>query len=66
MNISGLSSQSLKDLHELVADALSADDGHNGDGKRYGVRNHPDWKKDADAFESEMKSRNMEFTPISW
>jgi hypothetical protein len=49
MNIPQLSDQSLQDLHSLIREALRADDGMQKDKKIYGVREYPDWRKQADA-----------------
>ena len=66
MDIPGLSDQSLHDLHSLIAETLSADDALPKDKKRWGVREYPDWRDQADAFEEEMKKRKLPYTPIKW
>jgi hypothetical protein len=66
MNVSGLTDQSLQDLHSLIAECLVADDALPTDQKKWGVRKYSDWRRQADAFEEEMKKRRLEFTPIEW
>lgn len=65
MNIKNLSDQSLSDLHELIREALEKDDASTG-GKQFGVREYPDWKKQADDFEAELANRKKGFKPIDW
>jgi hypothetical protein len=65
MNIPDLSNQSLQDLHTLIREALVSDDAAK-DAKPYGVREYPDWKKQADEFEAEMTSRKISFNKIEW
>jgi hypothetical protein len=65
MNIPGLMDQSLRDLHALIAECLAADD--NAPGERpFGVREYRDWRRQADAFEAELRTRNLAFNPIQW
>ncbi|MGO8954969.1 MAG: hypothetical protein ACLPWS_01115 [Rhodomicrobium sp.] len=66
MNIPGLSDQSLRDLHKLIREALAKDDASTTGAKAYGVREYPDWKRDADAFEAEMTARGISFDKIDW
>jgi hypothetical protein len=67
MDIPGLSDDSLLALHRCVAEALAADDASpaaSGD-KPYGVRQHSDWRKQADGYEAELRARRLAFTPIA-
>jgi len=66
MNIPGLTDQSLKDLHVLISETLAADDKLPPGKKKWGVREYPDWRRQADAFEAEMKKRRIAFDPIKW
>jgi hypothetical protein len=66
MHIPGLSDQSLKDLHVLIAEKLAEDDKLPSGKKVCGVREYPDWRRQADAFEGEMRKRKIPFTPIKW
>lgn len=66
MDIPSLSDGSLKDLHNLIAETLAVDDALPAGGKRWGVREYPDWRRQADAFEAEMEKRSIKFIPISW
>jgi len=68
MDIPGLSDDSLQALHRCIAEALAADDASpagSGD-KPYGVRQHSDWRKQADEYEMELSARGLKFTPIQW
>ena len=56
MDIPKLSNTSLQDLHALLPSACCFDDAAPADKKPYGVREHPDWRGQADAFEAEMKT----------
>lgn len=66
MNILELTDQSLKDLHSLIGEAMVADDAASTGPKPYGVRETSDWKRQADAFEAEMKKRGVSFKELDW
>jgi hypothetical protein len=66
MHIPGLTDQSLKDLHALIGECLTEDDKLPKDKKKFGVREYSDWRRQADAFEDEMRKRKIPFTPIKW
>jgi len=66
MNINGLSTNGLNLLHTTIATALAEDDALPKDGKRYGVREYPDWRRQADDIEAELASRQQRFEPIGW
>lgn len=66
MHIPGLTNQSLADLHAGIAEALAEDDKLPAGKKKWGVREYPDWHRQADEYEMEMEKRNLPFTPIDW
>ncbi len=66
MNINELSTQSLHDLHSLIREAVKTDDAVTNGVKRYGVRDYPDWQRQAEAFEEELSKRNIPFEKIQW
>lgn len=66
MNIAGLSNETLQALHQLIREKLAADDAAGNGPKRYGVREYPDWRTQADEFEAQMTERNLQFEPIDW
>jgi hypothetical protein len=53
-------------LHGTIAAALAEDDALPKNTKKYDVREYPDWRRQADEFEAELKSRNESFVPIVW
>src|SRR6266478_9720335 len=57
MNIKGLSTNGLKLLYTTIASALAEDDALPANAKKYGVREYPDWRQQADAIEAELVSR---------
>ncbi|MHA2218632.1 MAG: hypothetical protein ACXACY_22135 [Candidatus Hodarchaeales archaeon] len=62
-----LSENSLKDLHSSIKKAIKIDaETPEGQDKPYGVREFSDWKRHADAIESAMESRGIEFSKIKW
>lgn len=66
MHIPGLSDGSLIDLHALIREALESDD-RSADGRKlYGVRDYPDWRRQANDLEAEMRRRSIAFEPIDW
>jgi hypothetical protein len=66
MNIRGLSTNGLKLLHTTIAKALDEDDALPPDAKKYGVREYPDWRQQADAIEAELTSRGESVALIAW
>ena len=66
MNIIILSNESLQDLHALIREALEMDDAAPKGEKPFGLRDHPDWKKQADEYEAEMAFRRVWFRKIDW
>lgn len=66
MNIKGLSTNGLRLLHRAIAEALAEDDRQPDGAKTYGVREFPDWRQQADAFEAELTARGEVFVPVVW
>jgi hypothetical protein len=68
MNIPGLTNDALIALHELIAEAQADDDAAAAGQRRrpFGVREYPDWRRQADAYEAEMKKRGLVFKHIGW
>jgi len=68
MNIPGLTNDALMALHQLIAEAQAADDAAAAAERRrpFGVREYPDWRKQAGMYEAEMKKRGLVFEHIAW
>ena len=66
MDIPVLTNDLLKTLHNLVREKLIADDALPEGQKRWGIREYPDWKQQADVLETELRKRQIFFTPIDW
>jgi hypothetical protein len=68
MNIPGLTNHALTALHQLIAEAQAADDAATAGERRrpFGVRDYPGWRRQADAYEAEMKKRGLDFKHIEW
>jgi len=68
MNIPGLTNHGLMALHQLIAEAQAADDAATAAQKRrpFGVRDCPERRRQADAYEAEMKKRGLVFKLIEW
>lgn len=67
MNISGISENGLKMLHESIRNALEHDDAlPAGQEKTYGVREHKDWREFCEQIEADLDVRSAKFTKISW
>jgi hypothetical protein len=66
MEIDELTDESLQASHQLIIEALQTDDATAKEDKPYSVREHRDWKKQADKFEAVMKGRKLQFEPIDW
>ena len=68
MNIPGLTNHALIALHQLIAEAQGADDAAAAAQKRrpFGVRDYPDWRKQAGVYEVEMKKWHIVFKHIEW
>lgn len=66
-NYSGLTTPSLRDLHDSIKKAMSADDATpEGQDKPYGVDEYSDWKEHADMIERELDSRGEKYEKINW
>jgi hypothetical protein len=61
-----LSDGSLKMLHEGILTALAEDDALAEQPKKFGVRDYPDWRRQADALERELEMRGLDFGTIRW
>jgi hypothetical protein len=66
MNITGLSTNGLKLLHETIRRAQEEDDALPNDSKKYGARECPDWRDQSEQFEAELIKRSEPFSPIVW
>lgn len=68
MNIPALTNHGLMALHQSIAKAQAADDAAAAAQKRrpFGVRDYPEWRRQADAYEGEMKKRGLVFKHIEW
>jgi hypothetical protein len=68
MNIPGLTNHALMALHQLIGEAQAADDAAAAGKRRrpFGVRDYPDWRKQAGAYEAEMEKRHIVFKHIEW
>lgn len=65
MIVPALTDEAIQAMHALIAKALAEDDAST-ENPRFGVRQFPDWKAQADEFEAEMLKRELAFTPIDW
>jgi hypothetical protein len=67
MNISDLSDNALRMMHDAIWRALHVDDSiPPREPKRYGVRAHADFRKLNDAIEGELRSRRVDFKSLDW
>lgn len=63
----GYSDNAIRLMHDAIRDRLAEEDAlPPGAPKTYGVRQHDDFKEQADALEAEFKARGASFTPITW
>ncbi|WP_198033217.1 hypothetical protein [Methylosinus sp. PW1] len=51
-------------MHATIADALAEEDAQGG--SSLGVREYPDWRRQAEDYEAELSARGEEFAPIEW
>jgi len=51
---------------EGIREALHEDDHLRLGSKRYGVREYPDFRIEADLIESELNARNVAYEPTPW
>ncbi len=61
MRIDDMTTTSLVELHALVAECLAIDDSCLLCSKEFGVREHRDWRLQADAFEAELTRRQVDW-----
>jgi len=61
----GLTDNTLKDLQENISRLLAEED-KPGAVKEFEVREHLDFKQQADIFENELKKRDIDYKPIQW
>jgi hypothetical protein len=66
MNIKGFSTNGIKLLHQTITKALAEDDARPNGAEVYGVREYPDWRREADQLEAELANRSETFAPIVW
>jgi hypothetical protein len=66
MNIPELSDASLRDLHILIQEHLTEDDGLPDGRKKWGVREYSDWHRQANEYEAELAKRKIAFRRIEW
>jgi len=66
MKINNLSTDGILSLHNAVKEAITEDDNLPSDQKRFGVREHRDWRIWSDALEAEMDSRKVIYKRIKW
>jgi hypothetical protein len=66
MNITGLSTNGLKLLHETIKRALEEDDALPEGLKKYCVREYSDWRRESEEIEAELTDRLEPFSPITW
>jgi hypothetical protein len=60
-------SETLLNLHSIIRFSLEKDDNTPKDtAKPNNIRKYPDFKAQADAFESELNKRKIEYISISW
>jgi len=64
--IAELSSSTIQELHSTLLKALIEEDRLPAAQRTKGVREYPDWRKESDALEAELKRRGMPFTPVPW
>jgi hypothetical protein len=67
MNIQTLTDDTLSALHASILAAMRADDATPPGGpKPYGVREHSDWRADAEKYEAELFRGKLSFNKIDW
>lgn len=65
MDMTTLSLDGLRSLHEGIRRALATDDAAKSP-KPYGVREFPGWREWATALEAELDRRNEPFSRLQW
>jgi len=61
-----LSESSIRELYEAIRNALAEDDALPAGGKKYGVREFPDFGWQAAALERVLTERRIPFEKIKW
>lgn len=66
-NIKDMSTSGLKAMQRAIHDRLVEEDNQpNSMEKIYGVREHHDWKAQADEIEAELDCRSVTYTKVPW
>ncbi len=60
------SESGLRGLHDAMRGALEEDDQLAKGAKKYGVREHSDFREQSDLMEGVMRERDIDFIPIVW
>ncbi|SDG99208.1 hypothetical protein [Pelagibacterium luteolum] len=66
MRIERLSDSRQRMRHEAIGGALAENEALPTGKKLYEVRELPDWKERAQSLETEMDTRELEFSRIAW
>lgn len=66
MDIEGLTTSSLRKLHNGLLRAMATDDALPKGQKPYLIREYADWRSPADRIEDELWSRGERFLPLAW
>jgi len=66
MNITGLSTNGLRLLHDTIRGALREDDALPKNSKKFGVREYRDWREQSDEIDAELTKRSEPILPIAW
>jgi hypothetical protein len=54
-------------LHDTIRRVLAEEDAlEENQPKKYGVREHPDFREQADSVGAELTERGEQFMPIAW
>jgi hypothetical protein len=61
-----LTPETLRDQQEFIRERLAAEDAASAGARRRNMREHADFKAQADAFEEVLRERGIAFTPIPW
>ena len=61
-----VSTAGLLELHKAIQKALDEDDKLPNGQKKYGVREYPDFRQQADEIERELDKRRQEHVKIIW
>jgi hypothetical protein len=61
-----LSTSGLLELYKAIQKALEEDDRLPNGQKKYGVREFPDFRQEADEIERELDKRQREYVRIAW